>query len=167
MELGLKHLAPYLPHGLDTEYNLISVDPNYPNEFRTKKLNENTISFCLKYCKPILRPLSDLTKEIKHKGNVFIPLEKISEDFTSEIDFIDVDRALWQVMNPYGTIDYSLWFETINIGDESIIIEHLNCNGKDNQNIITYRRYFQLCKWHFDVFGLIEKGLAIDINDIK
>ena len=24
-----------------------------------------------------------------------------------------------------------------------------------------------LCKWHFDVFGLIPKGLAVDINSIN
>jgi len=27
--------------------------------------------------------------------------------------------------------------------------------------------YSLLFKWHFDVFGLIKKGLAVDINTLK
>jgi len=31
-----------------------------------------------------------------------------------------------------------------------------------------YQHQFEkLISWHFDVFGLIEKGLAIDINTLK
>ena len=30
-------------------------------------------------CKPILRPLSDLTKEIEHKGERFVPINRIKE----------------------------------------------------------------------------------------
>ena len=31
----------------------------------------------------------------------------------------------------------------------------------------TYQEVQKLLEWHFDVFGLIEQGLAIDINTIK
>lgn len=24
----------------------------------------------------------------------------------------------------------------------------------------------RLCEWHFDIFGLIEKGLAVDLNTL-
>jgi hypothetical protein len=34
-------------------------------------------------------------------------------------------------------------------------------------NILTYENWQLLFKWHFDVFGLIEKGLAIDINTLS
>jgi hypothetical protein len=29
-----------------------------------------------------------------------------------------------------------------------------------------YEAYQYLFKWHLDIFGLIEKGLAIDVNDL-
>lgn len=32
---------------------------------------------------------------------------------------------------------------------------------------LSYCIYSQLLEWHFDVFGLIPKGLAIDINTLK
>jgi len=31
----------------------------------------------------------------------------------------------------------------------------------------SYKNITQLLKWHFDVFGLIQEGLAVDINTLK
>lgn len=36
-----------------------------------------------------------------------------------------------------------------------------------NINNFPYKVIKQMIEWHFDVFGLIEKGLAIDINSIE
>jgi hypothetical protein len=85
-KLELKHLAPYLPYGLNGIYNGKRVDFN----------SDNIYTFTLN-AKPIFKPLP-------------------FKDFTSR--------------------DY------------------------------TYNEWIFFFKGHFDVFGLIEKGLAIDINTL-
>ena len=72
--------------------------------------------------KPILRPLSDLTKV-----NGFSLSDMISHDYH----------------NPF-------WLP------ENFEVKYL-----------MHLDFEKLVSWHFDVFGLIEKGLAIDINTIK
>ena len=124
-KLELKHLAPYLPYGLKILYQgdvceleglsidlSISVLTDEGDEYST-----------IKYIKPILKPLSDLTKEIEHNGEKFVPTKVLS---------------VWDL-------------EGITIND----IKHIPVN-----------LYELLLEWHFDVFGLIEKGLAINKNEI-
>jgi len=38
---------------------------------------------------------------------------------------------------------------------------------RNNFNNVSYRRFTILLEHHFDVFGLIDKGLAIDINTLN
>jgi hypothetical protein len=45
-------------------------------------------------------------------------------------------------------------------------VAYYNFCYKDLESI-SYKSFIQLLKWHFDVFGLIEKNLAIDINTLK
>ena len=85
--------------------------------------------------KPILRPLSDLTKEIEVDGEKFTPYE---DDYLSD------------AMSTYENLD--------------ILCEY---NGDvSNDSTIPYTVMSLLFQWHFDVFGLIEKGLAINVNDL-
>lgn len=129
MKLELKHIAPYLPYGLKV------LRPDKKTILEIKGVNGNLIIFerignlsqygDLSNSKPILRPLSDLTKEIDVDGERFVPIEKIKhwsfEGYTKLI---------------HGKID----------------------------NSITAFHWNKLCEWHFDVFGLVEKDLAININ---
>lgn len=56
MKLELKHLAGYLPYGLKYK--------DFPKGFDgIRKLDIQTFYWCLENGKPILRPLSGLTKE--------------------------------------------------------------------------------------------------------
>ena len=140
MKLELKHLTPYLPyslriktkHGWDTMTTL--------NEWQVNGDHEDSYSYedhpneILEF-KPILRPLSDLTKEIDVNG------EK----------FVSADRLGWKLNitpNPNQEKGLGYWL--------------CNCTYA-NSSLIDMQLLFE---WHFDVFGLIEKGLAIDINKI-
>ncbi len=121
MKLELKHLAPYLPYRL--KVSLIHTLHGHTGigsvEHVVQAVNEGKSQF-----KPILRPLSDLTKEIEHNGEKFVPTKALS---------------MWDLQ-----------------GITVLDIPHIPVN-----------LYELLLKWHFDVFGLIEKGLAIDINTLK
>lgn len=140
MKLELKHLAPYLPYGLTGKtkkeiepwkivgYKEDSFSITEPTLLCTHSTYKNVINIWSRNIKPILRPLSDLTKEIEHKGDRFIPI-----------------------------IEYSyLRFKEI-------------ANYKGGQNTMKFiqvREQDLLFELKFDVFGLIDAGLAIDINTL-
>src|SRR6478736_9984112 len=134
MKLELKHLAGYLPYGLkgiSTEENLgIEIVKGYSiyGKNDTICLATNVDDIDLELFKPILRPLSDLTKEIEVNGEKFVPLDE-----------------LWKYHN----------FSAMRWGD----IE-------TDPTRYPYTIVEKLLEWHFDIHGLIEKGLAIDINTL-
>lgn len=121
MKLELKHIAPYLPYGLkfiysNTEYTLLS---------------SNLSCFEYQFSKPILRPLSDLTKEIEHNGEKFVPIEKMGLTKFYPYPKQDIeDLQRWPILCEYCRVEF-------------------------------------LFMWHFDVFGLIEQGLAVNYNEIS
>ena len=87
--------------------------------------------------KPILRPISDLTKEIEHKGDVFVPIERLYH--------LDI------------MICYISLFENINL---DVVYDHTFSNQYE-------KLLLKLVGWHFDIAGLIEKGEAIDVNTLE
>ena len=74
MELELKHLAPYLPYNLMIKYRVGKLS-GYKYDFLTGQRLDSLSMY--KYFKPILRPLSDLTKEIEVNGEKFVPQDKL------------------------------------------------------------------------------------------
>lgn len=158
-KLELKHLAPYLPYNLlfvaeakTWQLTCISTVQEYPiwaeNRWDEDKLTFNPRinvkstdsgrGFLLSEIKPILRPLSDLTKEIKHNGEKFVPLERLRKEYSG------------------------FYFES----NPELLIKSKNTSMYISLNWIN-EFHKLLFEWHFDVFGLIEKGLAININTIN
>lgn len=142
MKLELKHLAPYLPYELkyfidftdgDTACWVVeglTVDEIFIDGYDCNYDSEN--------CKPILRPLSDLTKEITIDGETFIPIKKLG--------------------TRYSSIKSMLYENTV----------QLDVYDTSSINLLHYLTTFEkLYEMHFDIHNLIEKGLAIDINTIK
>ena len=127
MKLELKHLAPYLPYGLKCEllnykcdyigekYGTINGFYYLGGEVHYTFKDRSTAGKTRNLIKPILRPLSDLTKGY---------LMSIS----------------------YGTF--------------------INVRNDLEKGQVKYKNMVFLLEKHFDVFGLIEKGLAIDKNKL-
>jgi len=91
-KLELKHLAPYLPYGLNGHCSGHVIDPYGKNTTIVTLLigiSGEWIDTCDKeigQCSwlfpdfyPILHPLSDLTKEIEHNGERFVPLIELAK----------------------------------------------------------------------------------------
>jgi len=142
MKLELKHISPYLPYGLKCQTFWINEDNSIEEEGiseivgikidcdnstenpikvvrKTRPNSKYLTYYAYNYneCKPILRPLSDLTKdELREQG------------FWHHIDYLTHEKQN-PIKAPYKMVEY-------------------------------------LFSKHFDVFGLIESGLAIDINTI-
>lgn len=137
MKLELKHLAGYLPYGL-----IVRVE-DYKRDYVGREFDE-VVGFhqwdslnlfwsvltdggskpSIDKIKPILRPLSDLTKEIEVNGEKFVPKEYLQYNYIGE-----------------------------SIGMNVATFSH--------------RLVQKLLEWHFDIYGLIENNLAIDINTLK
>jgi hypothetical protein len=136
-KLTLEQLAPYLPYGLKvsnkinlSEYGICKNTIERLDGFVLGNVLTDMDEFDIKYCILHLRPLSDLTKEITHNGETFVPIENI---------------AIYSPTNQ----GLSYLIEQIKTGFIEVIV------------------FNKLIEWHFDVFGLIGKELAIDLNTIK
>ena len=136
-ELLKQALPMYLNHGVKIK-GLTSI---YPDPIITGILNSNnhvywnyhgaTGAWKIEDIVMYLRPLSDLTKEIEHNGEKFIP---------NDILNLDIEGGK---------------------GGDIRMIE-------EGEHLIYYVGLIEyLFEWHFDVFGLIGKGLAISYNDLK
>ena len=83
MKLKIEHLAPYAPYKLKLINGVVRVDLtaislDSPFVFITTYLgSREKIMKHIDEVKPILRPLSDLTKEIEVNGEKFFPIEQL------------------------------------------------------------------------------------------
>ena len=141
-KIELEHLAPYLPHGLKTIVNhnpyTITVDENGDDTIQLIDVLECGY-------KPLLRPLSDLTKEIEVNREKFVPIEQIKKIL---IGIDGSSGGFYYLGYKYYTHNFSYYNET--------------CATL----ALPYHIIQKLIKWHFDVFNLIQRELAIDTNTI-
>ena len=166
-KIELKHLAPYLPYGLKIEARIVKF-PDFSSRILNGYLYEDFKLGDIEII-PILRPLSDLIKAIP-----FVPMSELfdvcfeslyglgSEDMLS--DFIACedhgDRYLFHVRGiEDNDFEYALW---LHLDKLWFSFEVNNANMMVPQLKI-FEKLFEL---HIDVFGLIEAGLAIDINTL-
>lgn len=158
-KLQIKHIAPYLPYGLKCQLNRLGVfnlDEEYPiphndiceitnlvkvgNDWEVEISGSGDCSFGmigLDEIEIFLRPLSDLYKEIDGEVPADILFPK---EFYSLIDFYEEHNRENQIQSFIK--DGSNWCEP-------------------------YSFWEYLFSKYFDVFGLIDKGLAIDKNTIE
>jgi len=106
--LTLEHVSAYLPYGL---------------KIKTKKGIETLERVSLKNqiynFKPILRPLSDLTKEIEHNGVKFVTKDFIHYTYPSEM--IGLNPATWS----YRVLIklFELHFDIFNLIPQNLAID--------------------------------------------
>lgn len=190
-KLELKHIAPYLPYRLkgyipETIYVEDIVDgENYSYDIEPQIVEilgvtressfQGECIFFRGYAdgyvefediKIILRPLSDLTKEIDGVVGI-VELAKFVDNGHNHTD---------SKIKRYGySKSFSLVVSTDKCDDVhkatfSIIDNKLHAVKFDDENV-TFATSQRINGWlfehHFDVFGLIDKNLAIDINTIE
>lgn len=148
MKLEPKHLTPYLPYNLKMtkngfvgELKTLCIDNREQSGYRIQvtcsdwwenNLYENQY-------KPLLWPL-DLTEEITHNGETFVPIVRLKDVFN---DF---------------------YIECGN--NNELIVKYKNTHMYvviDRYNDILQK----LLEWHIDIYDLIPKGLAVDKNSVK
>lgn len=149
MRLETKHLSAYLPYGVKVviKDTVVELWMLCATSAQTRP-SVHGYTYCqFKDLKPILRPLSYLTKDIECNGKIISPYREVNKILNGGIftpHFNNIE------FNEYGSL-------RIDFGDHdsgySINLETIP--------VINY-----LLSLHFDIFGLIDAGLAIDINTL-
>lgn len=154
-QLTIKELAPYLPYKLrlriehGTQFEDITMyGLNFEGDVMTVwSKSTGYKEFGSRVIKPYLRPLSQLTEELEHNGERFVPIEyfEIGDDDSG----------------------YSYDFGNGNVN----LIKDLKTTAEhDLHHDLLFQPFAvtqKLIEWHFDVFGLIKKGLAIPIPSLN
>jgi len=182
-KLELKHLAPYLPYQLECygaseiwhleglSHRKIWIKNS--RGFQTMDYGDFEADYSI-----LLHPLSDLTKQIdcpEFMGEKFVPiveLAKIADIDTSDEDyhavsFNDIHAVKFNIENDDDDYTHVCFaYDSYN----NFGVHKRRSTEDHNGDIFHVPHQFELwskCfEWHFDVFGLIEKGLAIDINTL-
>lgn len=138
------HHKPVIVHGFDAYHDtvlcefteMITIDDDDKGEIESDLIWINIDHF-----KPLLHPLSDLTKPIVHKGVELVPIDFLQLS-CDEIDWTGIDVNLWDALEEYtSTGAWSL---------------------RSMEKTINY-----LYELHFDIHNLIPSGLALDINQVE
>lgn len=143
-KIELKHLACYLPYGLKIMAKIESQIENHPFE-HCDIVNVNLLSKSL-----TIRHMVGIDKDVEYI--TYKNFEDIKPILRPLSDYKDVNEDAMVNLN-------------IDISDQLIIADC--ANGYFNPQDLMYR-VAEICfENHIDVFGLIDKGLAIDINTLK
>ena len=179
-KLELKHIAPYFAYGLKCEilnykcdyvgekygiingYYFYAGEPHYTFKTREESGKRGDL------IKPILRPLSDLIKEIEFGGEKFIPIERLLDIKTkidwSYSDYLKVDKTVNEYRVTFNTNERKPWFGYRS--DKNFFFSlDLYGNIKHVENQLEL--FEKMFEWGFDVNDLIGKGLAVDINTLS
>jgi hypothetical protein len=190
-KLTIEHLAPYLPYGISCQINF----PNKPEIGIMKAVGlhpgiggedllsvhieiekDNSRQIILKknakksIVKPLLIPLSELTNPI---FDGVAPLSIISYEYFG-FGKGYISEPEFNAINSNGFIGFQkrnecLFFvrEETNYGISTYFTHQLKNEGLWIAQKVTCQleMFMQLFKWHFDVFGLIDAGLALNKLD--
>jgi hypothetical protein len=170
MKLELKHIVGYLPYGLKFKYcDVMSHENDYIGECNYRSGEFQCVLNYSEYF-PILRPLSDLVKVIEVDGEKFTPIKELAR-----IEDNGYHKCLAMFYNLDAEVtNKRIMISWIDNEIRNLILKYdcirnsfsLKVGGVDVEMINTYELYQKLHEWHFDIHGLIDMGLAIDINKI-
>lgn len=158
-QLELNHIAPYLPYGLKVYHSggcIVPMTVEPQKDWKNKGFGINEI-LKYDYLTPLFYPISALYEEDENGLIPIIELARISFKNSGYGRFI-CEKDKCKVWNDSSSITFRY---------SPIYGFTLHYNGRiepaNNQlDLFTY-----LFENHYDVFGLIDKGLAIDKTKIK
>ena len=166
MKLELKHIAPYLPYGLIVKHNdedTLLTDLHVSGIINPVKYEAGITSVIdVDEVKPILRPIRSITED-----EAFEFLKRVMPESKR-----DLEKGSYTFKNDEGIMcfnnkDYRLCDYSLIVDNDSMGVE---CEYKTGGYSCYYPNisgYEWLFKHHFDVFGLIKKGLAVDKTKLK
>lgn len=196
--ITLQEITPYIPHNLKarlSQKGKFNLDSEYPNEYQNKigqiklwtidnkgigGILQITDNYYFDFCEIdeiqiFVRPWSDITREIEHNGEKFVPIVEFAK-----IASKNTIREKDEILNFSKCIKVSMRHPLlaqceILIGGLTFYFQYdyeynifvmRDINRKHVAFLNQIELFQKLFEWHFDVFGLIERGDAIDINTL-
>lgn len=180
-KLELKYLCGYLPYGLKIKCadtgeimqmgglsgeNTIEAVTTINGEEFARLLAIDKSEDAEEYAIPFLRPLSHLTQEITHNGETFVPLVGLFNlryaPGAYEIQCRKSDGHMH---------DIEVWWDKAKTS-QSLFYYNSNdmCFGLLERSVhqrlpYQFQMFQKLHEWHFDLYGLIESGLALELTN--
>ena len=174
-KLELRDIAGYIPYGLhakttNNEFIRIRgshemIFPSIPDDFVLHGKSDYSLVYSLK---PILRPLSDLYKTIKHNGKEVVPILELAKIAYIDDEGIDLCNFILQKRDNNGQIYVSLKkdrFEFFYNDEWNMFYSYLNGEIYDVPN--QYQLFDYLHELKIDYRGLIDDGLAVSVYDFE
>ena len=163
-KIELKNIVNYLPYGL--KYATHGIKNTSITGIVTTSIVDDTIRRLneTKDISLILRPMTDLINPLPNGEIPLIELAKIYE--SNENDYIPTNDWDIKPITITGVYEVQKKFMTYTYFDDDNTIT-IEVFGQDGiiTNPLMYFDY--LFKNHFDIYGLIKKGFAIDINKLN
>jgi hypothetical protein len=172
MKLKVEHIAPYLPYNLKAQFKAVEKPTCRKMVIGTIGAVYCDATICcfdtvnsspVKY-KPLLRPLSDLIKEIEIDGKIVIPIVELAKVESNSFRNI---TEVFKTDDDTDSYDFGVSYHDV-FGANALYVSlrsnsmFYNSRGSISDSSRNQYQLFQkLFELHFDVFGLIEKGLAI------
>lgn len=164
MKLELTHLSPYLPYGLKFEYKNeiykavgLNTDYHPTVEVRIDDDVARYASIKIVDIKPLLLPMSSLYTEMEDGTIPIVELAKIA-----------CPKSNWRLRDSsYYPTDSNKRLFIFDTTKECFVIEYESERGRSYIFVNQLDLFTYLFSHHFDVFSLVDNGLAIDKTKIK
>lgn len=165
-KLELKHIVGFTPYGLkvlDLGINELHEVVGFDNRVIYYK---EGIGDYLKNIRPILRPMSDLTKEIEVDGVKFVPINKLL-DIETGVNWSESKYLFAQsgVKEYWARLKDEKKTFVFGFNSEKGFFYMLNRFSEEKHVRHQKELFEKLYEWYFDIHDLIGKGLAININE--
>lgn len=177
-ELTLTDIAGYLPHGLNiydrkrgitTVWNWQSADcSDWNGEDKVETISGEQYSEELVLATPVLRPMSDLYKEITDRnynvGKPFVPIVELAgllgESKKYQWELHSDGRCAFSP----EAMEYFRWLEE----EKSFVHDLSYCDFFTGYVIFNQHKMYDLLhRLHFDFRGLIDEGLAVSVHALN
>lgn len=177
LELGIPAYLPYGLIGVD-EHNRITKLGCYLSIGGSCRVYLPDLF--AQFCKPYLRPMSDLTKEITHRGETFVPMVELARLHNSYMSQpYEIKTTYFDGLHKkgkWGEHELRYMEHTSNMGDLSLSFGYSEDMDRFYHRDETRRMplgvanqlqmFDKLAEWMFDYRGLIPAGLAVDVNTL-
>lgn len=139
-------LCAYAPYGVQAKGNDGSIATIHIEDFGVS-LGRYGLEWVLRTqkAKLLLRTLSSLTKPITHNGETFVPMDKLREI-----------SGAFEKDEYFKSEPFRIQIEEGRVIGFSAICLHVN----------QWELFQKLLSWHFDIFGLLESGHAIELKEV-
>ncbi|MDR1346814.1 MAG: hypothetical protein LBJ63_00050 [Prevotellaceae bacterium] len=163
-QLELKDISGYLPYDLYVITNR-TINPKLVHCAGRGNLYIGTTfrAINIKYCKAVMRPLSDMYKTIIHNEIEIIPIVELAKiAFPNQLNYCHLKGNYCDIFSSDKKYSYLFRYE------EKESYFRLVYTGDFNDMYTNQHQLFDyLKKLKIDYRGLIESGLAIDANTLE